>query len=592
MGSMRHTLRFLSVWVVVLAWVSCSKEAAPEITLLGTGSTYEIGYARNSSVTVNFNSSSDWSIPSVPQGLAIETTQGGKGNQHVTVRVKESNETNAPKTYSFTIQSRNSEESVAKTVTLNQPSAFVLSKQNYTVKAEGETLNVGFTLNSKVNYTSQSLKIFIRYDEAFAEMWASAAQKKEEKVKQLALTRSSDWGIKFEIMENQSHNSRTGICCLALIENNDTLCSDFITVTQQGVGYEASTDFQEDGKVFTLQTHSKGEGIPVVLMGDGFLDKDIKSGSYEKIMKQTCSYLFTAEPVKSLKEYFDVYYVNAVSETNSFAEGKTAFASKFEGGTSTGISGDDKKAMDYADKVEGISGSRNASEAEKFRHGNVLVVIVLNDTRYAGTCAIYSDGMEREIPRGYSVAYIPMAEASKYGGIGFEQILHHEALGHGFGKLSDEYAYERNGTLKEESEEYGELKSWQSYGCYRNVDTAGKLEETFWAHLAAEPRYAAEKLGCYEGGFTYSKGVYRPTETSIMVSNEGGFNAPSRELIYKRAMMIASGGTYTYVYDDFLAFDEPSWKTSSAAQTRVAVPWKKPQYWRPLGKPRLKLMPK
>lgn len=590
---MKYFLRSLFALIVLLGMVSCAKEVAPEITISGTSSTYEVGYARNSSVTVSFTCTTDWSIASVPQDLDISTTQGGKGNQQLTVRVKNANESNAEKKYSFTITGKGKESSVSKTITLNQLSAFVLPQQNFSIEAKGGVAEVNFTLNSKENYTASTLKIMIRHDQTFREMWvATASEKSDNQTRELRPTRSSDWSVEFEITENKSESSRVGLCCLALIEKGDTICSDFITITQKGVKTAESTDYSEDGKTFTLQTHSKGEGIPVVLMGDGFLDKDIKTGVYEKTMKQTCSYLFTAEPVKSLKEYFDVYYVNAVSETNSFAEGKTVFASKFEGGTSTGISGDDKKAMDYADKVEGISGLRNASESEKFRHNNALVVIVLNDARYAGTCAIYSDGVEREIPRGYSVAYIPMADSSKHDGIGFEQILHHEALGHGFGKLADEYAYEKNGTLKEESEEYGVLKSWQSYGCYKNVDTTDKLKDTFWAHLAAESCYAAEKIGCYEGGYTYSKGVYRPTETSIMVSNDQGFNAPSRELIYKRAMMIAGGGTYTYVFEDFLAFDEPSWKMSSAAETRVAIPWKQPQFWRPLGKPRLKLMPK
>lgn len=42
--------------------------------------------------------------------------------------------------------------------------------------------------------------------------------------------------------------------------------------------------------------------------------------------------LFTEEPVRSLREYFDVFMINAVSENNDFGVGyKTAFSCKLAG---------------------------------------------------------------------------------------------------------------------------------------------------------------------------------------------------------------------------------------------------------------------
>ena len=76
-------------------------------------------------------------------------------------------------------------------------------------------------------------------------------------------------------------------------------------------------------------------------------------------------------------------------------------------------------------------------------------------------------------------------------------------------------------------------------------------------HFINDSRYYNEKLGAYEGA-VWTKGVYRATETSIMsIDYSGLFNAPSREAIYKRAMKLAYGDSWTYDYEEFVKFDEP-----------------------------------
>lgn len=93
--------------------------------------------------------------------------------------------------------------------------------------------------------------------------------------------------------------------------------------------------------------------------------------------------LFTEEPVKSLREYFDVYMINAVSENNDFGMGyKTAFSCKLTGGNSTTITGDDASVQVYVGKVL------------KKKKENSLAVVVLNTSAYAGTTYFgYQDGM-------------------------------------------------------------------------------------------------------------------------------------------------------------------------------------------------------
>lgn len=99
-----------------------------------------------------------------------------------------------------------------------------------------------------------------------------------------------------------------------------------------------------------------------------------------------------------------------------------------------------------------------------------------------------------------------------------------------------------------------------NYGYYANMDFISDPEKVRWAHFIKDRRYLYEEIGLFEGAYLYKKGIYRPTNSSIM--NSGGnrsnlFNAPSREAIYKRAMKLAYGDSWTYDYEEFVKFDEP-----------------------------------
>ena len=50
-------------------------------------------------------------------------------------------------------------------------------------------------------------------------------------------------------------------------------------------------------------------------------------------------------------------------------------------------------------------------------------------------------------------------------------------------------------------------------------------------------------------------GMYRPTEDSMMNSNKGKFNAPSREAIYYRIHKLAYGASWKYDYETFVSWD-------------------------------------
>ncbi|MCH5220661.1 MAG: leucine-rich repeat protein, partial [Muribaculaceae bacterium] len=314
--------------------------------------------------------------------------------------------------------------------------------------------------------------------------------------------------------------------------------------------YYYSTDYSQDGKVVTLQKAAKGNGIDVVLMGDAFSDRQVADGTYMKAMRAMADNLFTEEPYKSFKDMFNVYVVNVVSATEGYEYGNTALSGYFGGGTLVG--GNDNRCFEYA---------LNAISEE--RMDEALIVVAMNEDAYAGTCWMYYPYGNSTYGSGPSVAYFPTSSDTAT----FAQLLHHEACGHGFSKLADEYDYGTTISAEEVAATKAQQNDW---GWWKNVDFTGDPSAVRWNYFLSDSRYANDGLGVFQGGLTHSFGVWRPTDNSIMRYNTGGFNAPSREAIYYRIHKLAYGDSWQYNYEDFVKYDEINRK--AAAPARVYAP--------------------
>ena len=65
--------------------------------------------------------------------------------------------------------------------------------------------------------------------------------------------------------------------------------------------------------------------------------------------------------------------------------------------------------------------------------------------------------------------------------------------------------------------------------------------------------------------FTLFHPKCRPTDDSIMRHNAGGFNAPSREAIFKRIMKLSEPSGWKYDFEAFVAYDEINRSAASQA---------------------------
>ena len=202
------------------------------------------------------------------------------------------------------------------------------------------------------------------------------------------------------------------------------------------------------------------------------------------------------------------------------------------------------------------------------RMNEAMIIVLMNSPKYAGTCYMYypSEG-ESGYGNGLSISYFPLGSSDE-GTESFSALLHHEACGHGFAKLADEYAYEHMGEVT--PDKVNETRDQQNnWGWWKNVDFTSNPAQVRWSCFLEDDRYADEGLGVFEGGLTYWTGVWRPTEDSIMRYNTGGFNAPSREAIYYRIHKLAYGDSWEYDYEDFVEYDAVNRSASSPAPQKA-----------------------
>ena len=576
---------------LIIAFVGCGDDDEDKASTLSSKKVLELTLSYDIRVgeTLTFNASDNWTVSDVNNAMiSLSKTSGGSGENSIVVKAKDYNCTNEDAHYSFTITSGNGHGANDIKVNITHEPVFIVESLIYEAKAQGDIIDVHVKSKALANprneifvffdSTSDAEKMILNFtDEELSKSQAKRVDGNMQYLGNATLTRASnspeEATFHVKIAPNNTSSIRKGVFAFSVGERTG-MFSDGIMITQLPANAYHSQDMSQDGKVTPILKHKKGNGVPIVIMGDGFLDRDITSGKYREATNKAIDGLFSMHPMKALKDYFDVYEVNAVSYNDYFTStSSTAFSSRFTSFTSTEIKGDDSKVKEYAKKA-----------IDEKRIDDALIIVLINDNRYAGTCSMCMDSKESDIPNGNSIAYVPLSESNEEQMM-FSTVLCHEAIGHGFAKLADEYdniIYE-----KIPDDEKQDIINRQKAGGYRNVALDPDVTKSYWADFAADSRYNSERLGCYEGGATYALGVYRPTENSIMNDNIGGFNVAGRVMIYKRCMKIALGKSWNFNLADFITFDLENGKATSNKRN---APAKRSGNFRPLAAPKVTIM--
>lgn len=294
----------------------------------------------------------------------------------------------------------------------------------------------------------------------------------------------------------------------------------------------------------TLQKAHKGKngGINIVIIGDGYDAKDIASGDYLKTVKQQAEYFFAIEPYKTYRQYFNVYTAIPLSEESGVGTENTIVNNRF----STIYSGSSGLKADY-DAI--FNYCLGAPTVTKDNLSKTLVIVVPNSTDYGGHTQLWADGS--------AISFCPVT-TNAYP-TDTRGIVQHEAGGHGFGKLADEYIYV-NDFIDDISA--SAIKSAKSLGWYDNISLTGRMNAVPWSNLIYDPRYS-DVVDIYEGGFGFTRGVFRSELNSCMNNDIPYFSAISRESIVRR---IKSYAGEAFSFDDFVAYDN---REAAAAKTRA-----------------------
>lgn len=242
-------------------------------------------------------------------------------------------------------------------------------------------------------------------------------------------------------------------------------------------------------------TGAKPTRLDVTILGDGYTaaqqDDFIEDG------KRAWTQILEVEPYRSYAGLFNVRLVKTPSQQ-------------------TGVTNDPDKGY----------GKRKTALGAYFNCANTVRLICVNLNK-VGKAASAVGGTD---------FVLVLANSKAYGGAGYpgvstmssdndqsDLIAVHEA-GHSVGGLGDEYEYAGWGTHPKGEPPYPNIS-------LKKAAALQAQKAKWWRWLGyADP--TGSTVGAYEGGDYYPKGVYRPTQNSLMRAFDStSFNAPSTEAL-------------------------------------------------------------
>lgn len=248
-----------------------------------------------------------------------------------------------------------------------------------------------------------------------------------------------------------------------------------------------------------LDNGNSSEKIDMVLIGDGYSKDDLDK--YKKDVNKIIRGYFEFDPYKARKNDFNVYRIDAISkesgvdhpEKNEYRD--TILNSKYNcNGIQRLICSDTWKANSL---VSSILNNKNQRD---------IIMVVVNDSEYGGS--------------GGSISVISTNEQAV-------NLALHE-IGHSFGKLGDEYDYSPPPCMSTEPREKNVTREknrtkikWRSFIEHTtDIPTKEGMQDNGTIGLFDGARY------CKPG-----KGMYRPTEASMMRVLGKPFHAVNKKLL-------------------------------------------------------------
>ncbi|GAA2259696.1 M64 family metallopeptidase [Actinomadura luteofluorescens] len=305
-----------------------------------------------------------------------------------------------------------------------------------------------------------------------------------------------------------------------------------------------------DATVVPVQvTGDPAKRFNLVVLGDGYTAADMPK--FRAHLAKHLNDLWTIEPFKSYRSYINVYAVEIPSGESgvscdpalSSPRRNTPLSMAFWSGCrDDGIQRllvmNSAAAKTYADLVQGTT------------VGNRQILALANSDTYGGAGGAY---------------------ATASGGNAMSALIAPHELGHSLGGLDDEYDYYQRGVP-------GGTYTGPEPGSIHHTlltEDAMKAQKQKWWRWLGERSEAGGTIGRYEGGLYSSKGVWRPSQHSMMKTLGYYYDQVARERMTQRIsgkvnLVQANTPTNAPVGDDRVLWVEtmhPTGHSLSAAWT-------------------------
>ncbi|MFJ1765843.1 M64 family metallopeptidase [Amycolatopsis sp. NPDC088138] len=260
------------------------------------------------------------------------------------------------------------------------------------------------------------------------------------------------------------------------------------------------TDVQVTGPV--------AQRFNLVVLGDGYTAAE--QPKFFADVERHMETLWSLEPFKSYRSYFNVYAVSIASPESGVdcdpgldaPQRNTPLNMGFWGGCDAGsvqrlLTVDDAAAQRYADLVPGTT------------RANRQILALGNSATYGGAGGTY---------------------ATASGGNALSALISPHELGHSLGGLDDEYDYYARNVPG------GAYEGGEPASIHHTVLTERQMRDQHakWYRWLGEPSESGGTIGRYEGGLYTQTGVWRPSAHSMMKTLGYAYDQVGRERMTQR----------------------------------------------------------
>ncbi|MBM0274404.1 M64 family metallopeptidase [Micromonospora tarensis] len=327
------------------------------------------------------------------------------------------------------------------------------------------------------------------------------------------------------------------------------LCVAALVAAGLAVATPASAVPTASATVVPIQvTGDPAKRFNLVLLGDGYTEADLPT--FRSHVDRHLNTLWTIEPFKSYRSYFNVYAVEIVSPESGVDCDPSLTAPRRDTALDMGFwGGCNPASVQRLLTVNGAAANAYADLAVGTNPGNRQLIALANSGTYGGAGG---------------------SNATASGGNALSALISPHELGHSLGGLQDEYDYYGRGVP-------GDTYSGpEPDSVHHTVLTERQMRDTRakWWRWLGEPSEAGGTIGRYEGGLYLQRGVWRPSQHSMMKSLGFYFDQVGRERMTERIagrVGILPGGTAT---DQAVGADRLLWvDTLHPVSHALTVTW-------------------